>query len=66
MYTKVAGFTVCNDCGASSCNAQTLQHYPNCSPGCSERWEQNYNDLAAEECYQEYLENGPTGKTTDF
>ena len=65
-HTKVAGFTVCNDCGASSRTGLVVEHYSSCIPGCSERWEQYYDDSAAEEGYQEYLVNGPTGETADF
>ena len=64
-YTKVAGFIVCNNCGASGRAPQPVEHYESCAPS-SERWEQLYNDAAAEEGYQTYLANGPTGETDEF
>jgi hypothetical protein len=42
-YTQIDEIFVCNDCGAYGESAEAVQHFPDCTPGESEKWREFYN-----------------------
>ena len=44
-YIEEADIHQCNDCGAYSAEVDKIIHYKTCTPGESERWYEEANDV---------------------